>query len=139
MRKKYFFIGMFIVLIFIVTYLGNIIYAIACQSENIDKHTLNVMLQGSFNPRKELILTINNAPHHILLPNGSGELNKDEYLVPLSSWDSYKNNLEKTEWDYFDQIGTLVRVINQSGDEFNISIRPFTGAYIIMKYSSGYK
>lgn len=46
MRKKYLFIGMVIVLAFIVIYMGNIIYAIASNSEDIDKHTFNVMIQG---------------------------------------------------------------------------------------------
>lgn len=136
MRKKNLFIGIFILLALMITYFRNIIFAFACQSEYIDKNTLNVMLQSQFNPRKELILTINNTQHHIPLPKGSGELSKDEYLIPISSWKSYENNLKKTEWDYFDQIGTLVRVISKSGNEFNISIRPFTGAYIIMKYIS---
>lgn len=136
MRKKYLFIVIFILVALMVKYFGNIIFAFACQSEYFDKHKLNVMLQSQFNSRKELVLTINNTQYHVPLPKGSGELSKDEYLIPITSWKSYENNLKKSEWDYFDQIGTLVRVKNKSGDEFNISIRPFTGAYLIMKFTS---
>lgn len=136
MNKKHIFIGIFTLFVLLIMYFGNIIFAFVSHSEYIDKHMFNVMLQGKFNSSKELIISINNTQHHIPLPNGSGELNKDEYLVPVSSWNSYENNLRKTEWNYFDQIGTLVRVINKSGNEFNISNRPFTGAYRILKYSS---
>lgn len=136
MRKKYIFIGTGILLILIFIYLWNIIFAIALHSENLDRHTLGVMLQGRFAPTKEINLIINNSSYNIPLPDGSGKLNENEYLVPTSSFKDYKDNLNKTEWNYFDQIGTLIRVQNKSGDEFDISIKSFTGAYQILKYSS---
>jgi hypothetical protein len=73
---------------------------------------------------------------HSILPSGSGELKKNEYLVPKNSWKDYKNTLAKSEWNYVDQLGSLIRVKNKIGDEFNMSIRSFTGAYVILKYSS---
>lgn len=134
MRKKYIFIGTVILLILIFIYLRNIIFAIALHSENLDGHTLVVMLQGSFVPTKEINLIINSSSYNIPLPNGSGKLNENEYLVPTSSFKDYRDNLNKTEWNYFEQIGTLIRVQNKSGDEFDISIKPFTGAYQLLKY-----
>lgn len=136
MREKYFLLACFILLSLIIIYLGSIIYAFACSSEKIDKHTLNTMLQGSFSPPKEIVLNINNTQYHILLPKHSGELNKDEYLIPVGSWNSYMAALKKNNWDYVDQTGTLVRVKNKSGDEFNISVRSYTGAYLILRYST---
>jgi hypothetical protein len=132
MRKKY----SFILIAFVSIYLWNIIFAFACHSENIDKHTFNAMLQGRFNPRKELSLKISNSQHNIPLPNGSGELNENEYLIPTPSWKRYKNSIIKTEWNDFEQIGTMIIVKNKIGDKFFISIRPFTGAYMILKYYS---
>lgn len=136
MRKKYFLLACFIFLVLIITFLWNIIYAFACFSEKIDKQMLNVMLQGRFIPTKEINLIINSSSYNIPLPNGSGKINENEYLVPTSSWIGYRYNFNKTEWNYFDQIGTLIRIENKSGDEFDISIKPFTGAYQLMKYSS---
>lgn len=136
MRKKYILIGIAILLILIVIYLRNIIFAIALHSENIDGHVLGVMIQGRFVPKKEINLKIKSSSYNIPLPNGSGRLNENEYLVPTSSWKSYKDSLNKTEWNYFDQIGTLIRVQNKLGDEFDISIKPFTAAYQLLKYSS---
>jgi hypothetical protein len=128
--------GISILLILIVIYLRNIIFAIALHSENIDRHTLGVMLQGRFAPTKEISLIINSSSYNIPLPNGSGKLNENEYLVPTSYWKGYRDNLNKTEWNYFAQMGTLIRVQNKLGDEFDISIKPFTGAYQLMKYFS---
>lgn len=136
MRKKYILIVIGILLILVFTHLRNIIFAIVVHSENIDRHTLEVMLQGRFAPTKELNLIINGSSYNIPLPNGSGKLNENEYLVPTSSWKGYRDNLNKTEWNYFDQIGTLIRIQNKLGDEFDISIRPFTSAYQLLKYSS---
>jgi|GEM_PF-4526144 len=136
MRRKYKITGLVIIFSITVVYFGNIIFAITIHSENIDKHTLGIMLQGRLNPTKEINLMINKSSYNIPLPNGSGEFNKNEYLVPTTSWKSYRDTLRKAEWDYLDQIGTLIRVKNKAGDEFNISIRPFTGAYQILNYSS---
>lgn len=136
LRKKFIFMSICIILILIFTYLRNVIFAFALQSENIDRHTLGVMLQGRFAPTKEINLIINNSSYNIPLPNGSGKLNDREYLVPTSSWKGYRNELNKNEWNFFDQIGTLIRVQNKFGDEFDISIKPFTGAYQLLKYSS---
>jgi hypothetical protein len=136
MRKKYFLLACFLLLVLIITFLWNIIYAFACSSEKIDKQMLNVMLQGRFASTKEINLIINSSSYNIPLPNGSGEINENEYLVPTSSWIGYRYNLNKTEWNYFDQIVTLIRIKNISGDEFDISIKPFTGAYQLLKYSS---
>lgn len=111
------------------------IFAIALQSEDIDRHTIGVMLQGRFAPTKEIALIINNTSYSIPLPKGSGKLNEYEYLVPVSSLKGYKDDLNKIEWNYFDQIGTLIRVQNELGDEFDISIEPFTGAYQLLRYS----
>jgi hypothetical protein len=136
LRKKYILMGIGILLILVFIYLRNIIFAIVLHSENIDRHTLGVMLQGRIAPAKELNLIINGSLYNIPLPNGSGKLYKNEYLVPTSSWKGYRDNLNKTEWNYFDQIGTLIRVQNKLGDEFDISIKPFTAAYQLLKYSS---
>jgi hypothetical protein len=135
MRKKYVFTGVVILLILMVIYFWNIIFAIALNSENIDRHTLGVMLQGRFKPTKEINLVINGSSYNIPLPSGSGQLKKNEYLVPKTSWKDYNNALTKSEWDYFDQLGSLIRVKNKIDDEFNMSMRSFTGAYVILKYS----
>lgn len=134
MRKKYVFNGILVMTVITVIYFENIIYAFICHSENINRQTINVMLQGRLNPIKEITLTINNLQYNIPLPENSGEINKDEFLVPKNSWEKYKNSITKTEWTYFDQIGTLVRVKNKLDYEFNISIKPYTGAYVILKY-----
>jgi hypothetical protein len=54
MRKKHVFTGIVILLIFMVIYFWNIIFAIALNSENIERHTLGVMLQGRITPTKKM-------------------------------------------------------------------------------------
>lgn len=136
MKKKYIFIAVLLLILSLLFYFRNIIFAIIIHSENIDKHTLSVMLQGRINPVKEHVLIINNTSYKIPLPKGAAELDKNEYLIPSSSWKSYKYALEANQWDHFDQIGTLIRVKNKTEHEFNISIRPFTARYFVLKYSS---
>lgn len=136
MKKKYLFVGILLLSLLVSVYFWNIIYAFICHSEDIDKHTFNVMIQGTVKPTKEYNLTINKKLYKIPLPTGSGELNKGEYLIPKSSWGKYKTRLKETEWSNYDEIGTLARVKNNEGDEFDISVRPFTGSYLVLKYSS---
>jgi hypothetical protein len=136
MRKRYLFIGIFILLILIVIYFWNIVFAVACNSEKIDIRILNVMLQGRIKPTKELALVIDNVQYKVPLPSGSGELNKDEYLFPGTSWKEYKGILRIAGWDYFEQIGTAIDVGNKAGKRFHMSVRTFTGAYMVLKYSA---
>lgn len=139
MRKKYLFIGIFILFILIAIYFWNIVFALACNSEKIDIRILNVMLKGRIKPTKEVALLIDDVQYKIPLPKGSGEFNKDEYLFPQTSWQEYKDILKNAGWDYFEQAGTAIDVGNKAGNRLQISVRPFTGAYMILKYTAGNK
>lgn len=139
MKKRYIFIRIFILTVLIVIYFWNIVFAFACNSEKIDINTLNVMFQGRLNPKREISLLIDNAQYKVPLPEGSGELNKYEYLFPQTSWQEYKDILKNAAWDYFEQTGTAIDVRNKAGIKFQMSVRPFTGAYMILKYSAGNK
>ena len=136
MRKKFLLRGFLIFLLFIIIYFVNIEYAFICGSESIDKHIFNTMIQGKLHPIKEHTLLINNKVYRISLPKNAGKLSENEYLVPNSSLINYKNQVIKTNWNFFEQTGTSIWIKNQLGDSFNISIRPFTGAYLILTYSS---
>lgn len=138
MKKKYLFIFLFVMILLTSICFSNIIYAFICHSEKIDKHTLSVMFQGTVKPINECILKADDKSYIIPLPKFAGKLNEDEYLIPTSSFEDYKAMLYEGGWKSFEQFGSQIIIkkdLESTSDTVNISIRPFTGAYLILKYT----
>lgn len=135
MKKRYLFIFLFVLILLTTICFSNIIYAFVCHSEKIDKHTLSVMFQGTVKPINECILKTDDKIYVLPLPKFAGKLNEDEYLIPTSSFGDYKIMLYESGWKNFERFGSLIIIKNDFRDTVNISIRPFTGAYLILKYT----
>lgn len=135
MRKKFMLLLLVMLLVLSGFYFRNVFYALVCGSEQIDLHTLSILLNGRINSAKEVSLTNDKISYVIPLPKEAACVDENEYLIPKSNWDSYKIELIKTQWSNIEKIGTLVMVRSGDGKEFNISLSPFTGAYLRLKYS----
>lgn len=113
----------------------NITYAFICNSERIDRNTLNVMVQGAISPTREFTLERDGNEVTIILPVGAAELEENVYLVPTSRFMRYFEFLEEEKGYTIERFGSFASVQSGGKSIFNISVMSYTGAYMRLEYS----